>query len=150
MARYGQLTHALRISRLGQNSFWADLPLTLPQLKALGVITSAGPAGRSGRGLAEILGVGPSAVTPLVDKLVDHGYVSRHEDPVDRRILRVRSTPAGQALLERLNTSQLDEIAQVVERIDPTQLPIVEQALGILTVAIQGMLEEHSAPAHSA
>ena len=46
MARYGHLTHALRIARLGSSSFWADLPLTLPQLKALGVIAAAGPAGR--------------------------------------------------------------------------------------------------------
>ena len=150
MARYGHLVHALRIARLGSSAFWVDLPLTLPQLKALGVITSAGPAGRSGRGLAEILGVGPSAITPLVDKLVDHGYVSRHEDPVDRRILRVRTTPAGLALLEKLNTTQLDELARVVERIDPSQLPIVEEALGILASASQLVLDEHPTPAHSA
>jgi len=138
------------MARLGSSAFWADLPLTLPQLKALGVITSAGPAGRSGRGLAEILGVGPSAVTPIVDKLVDHGYVSRHEDPIDRRILRVRATPTGLALLERLNTSQLDELARVVERIEPSQLATVEEALGILTSAAQHMLDEHNAPAQSA
>jgi DNA-binding MarR family transcriptional regulator len=150
MARYGHLTHALRIARLGSSAFWADLPLTLPQLKALGVITSAGPTGRSGRSLAETLGVGPSAVTPIVDKLVDHGYVSRHEDPVDRRILRVRATPAGLALLERLNTSQLDELAHVVDRIDPKQLPIVEEALAILTNAAQHMLDENSTPAYGA
>src|SRR5712691_11713530 len=132
MAAYGRLAHALRINRLGNSSFWSDLPLTLPQLKALGVITASGPAGRSGRGLAEILGVGPSAVTPLVDKLVDHGYVSRHEDPIDRRILRVRTTPAGRALLERLNISQFDELAQVVARIDAGHLALVEQALSIL------------------
>ena len=149
LARFGHLTHALRIARLGSSSFWADLPLTLPQLKALGVIAAAGPAGRSGRSLAEILGVGPSAVTPLVDKLVEHGYVSRHEDAVDRRILRVRPTPAGVALLEQLNTSQLDELAQVVERIDPSQLPIVQQALDILTGATQLVLDEHNTPAHS-
>jgi len=146
MARYGRLMHALRVARLGHHSFWSDLPLTLPQLKALGVITAAGPAGRSGRSLAEVLGVGPSAVTPIVDKLVDHGYVSRHEDPVDRRILRVRTTPSGLALLERLNTSQLDELAQVVERIDATDLPLVEQALTILTAATQQALDEHNAP----
>jgi DNA-binding MarR family transcriptional regulator len=150
MARYGHLVHAVRIARLGSSSFWVDLTVTLPQLKALGVITAAGPAGRSGRALAEILGVGPSAITPLVDKLVDHGYVSRHEDPVDRRILRVRTTPAGLALLEKLNTTQLDELAQVVERIDPAQLPIVEEALGILASATQLVLDEHPTPAYSA
>jgi DNA-binding MarR family transcriptional regulator len=146
MARYGRLAHSLRIARLGHHSFWIDLPLTLPQLKALGVITAAGPAGRSGRSLAAVLGVGPSAVTPLVDKLVDHGYVTRHEDPIDRRILRVRTTPSGLALLERLNTSQLDELAHVVARIEPSQLPLIEQALAILTTATQELLDEQNAP----
>jgi DNA-binding MarR family transcriptional regulator len=146
MARYGRLAHTLRVARLGHHSFWTDLPLTLPQLKALGVITAAGPAGRSGRSLAEVLGVGPSAVTPIVDKLVDHGYVSRHEDPVDRRILRVRTTPSGLALLERLNTSQMDELAQVVAHIEPLDLPLVEKALAILTTATQQVLDEHNAP----
>ena len=70
--------------------------------------------------------------------------------PIDRRILRVRTTPAGLALLEKMNTTQLDELAQVVERIDPSQLPIVEEALGILASATQLVLDEHSTPAHSA
>jgi DNA-binding MarR family transcriptional regulator len=142
MANYGRLAHALRINRLGQTTFWSELPLTLPQLKALGVIASSGPSGRSGRALAEMLGVGPSAVTPLVDKLVEHGYVSRHEDPIDRRILRVRTTPSGLALLDRLNTGQREELAQIVSRIDPSQLALIERALGLLTEAAQRLLAE--------
>src|SRR6266540_797778 len=144
MANYGRLAHALRIGRLGQTSFWSDLPLTLPQLKALGVIAASGANGRSGRSLAEVLGVGPSAVTPLVDKLVDHGYVTRHEDPLDRRILRVRPTPSGLALLERLNTGQREELAQIVARI--------ERALVILTEAAQQVLADQpstSNPTHA-
>lgn len=146
MAGYSRLAHALRLSRIGQTSFWSDLPLTLPQLKALGVIASSGPNGRSGRGLAEVLGVGPSAVTPLVDKLVEHGYATRHEDPIDRRILRVRTTPSGLALLERLNTGQREELAQIVARIDPAQLALIERALSILTEAAQQVLAEQSSP----
>jgi DNA-binding MarR family transcriptional regulator len=140
MAAYGRLAHALRLSRIGHGSFWHELQLTLPQLKALGVIAASGPNGRSGRGLAEALGVGPSAVTPLVDKLVEHGYASRHEDPLDRRILRVRATPNGHALLERLNTGQREELAQIVACIEPSQLPLVERAVAILTDAVQHVL----------
>jgi DNA-binding Lrp family transcriptional regulator len=97
--------------------------------------------------LAEILGVGPSAVTPLVDKLVEHGYVSRHEDAVDRRILRVRPTPAGVALLEQLNTSQLDELAQVVER-SASDLLLVPGAPP--SVRIDGQVVPPRDPGHGA
>src|SRR5919108_672299 len=49
---------ALRFSPLARGAFLADLPLTLPQLKALGVIAGSGAQGRSGRELASLLGVG--------------------------------------------------------------------------------------------
>jgi DNA-binding MarR family transcriptional regulator len=137
MARYGRLAHALRLARLTQPSFWADLHLTLPQLKTLGMIAAGGVAGRSGRDLAAALGVGPSAVTPLVDRLVEHGYATRHEDAVDRRVLRVRVTPGGLALLERLDTGQTEELTAIVSRIDPAHLPLIERALSILTDAAE-------------
>jgi len=69
---------------------WSDLDLTMAQLKALIAITGTG--GLTGRDLAERLGIGPSAVTPLVDRLVAHGYVRREEDATDRRITWARPT----------------------------------------------------------
>ena len=51
---------------------WAECPMTVPQLRALSLIAAA-PTGLSSRELASLLGVGASAVTPLVDRLVDHG-----------------------------------------------------------------------------
>lgn len=145
LAAYARLAHTLRISRIGPGSFWSDLPLTLPQLKTLGIIAAAGPAGRSGRDLATYLGVGASAVTPLVDRLVEHGYVTRHEDAIDRRILRVRATQAGLALLERLDTVRKEELTEIVSRIDAANLPVVERALAILIAAAEQVVADQSA-----
>jgi DNA-binding MarR family transcriptional regulator len=39
--------------------------------------------------LAEELGVSPPAATQLVDRLVEHGMVGRHNDPEDRRVVLV-------------------------------------------------------------
>jgi len=67
---------------------WSDCPMTMPQLRALSLIVAT-PHGLSSRELASLLGVGASAITPLVDRLVEHGFVRRLEDPHDRRIARL-------------------------------------------------------------
>src|SRR4051794_24399886 len=64
---------------------WHECPMTMPQLRALSVI-AAHQRGLSSRELAASLGVGASAVTPLVDRLVERGFAQRLEDPHDRRI----------------------------------------------------------------
>lgn len=52
---------------------------------------SRGP--RSVGQLAEAVGVSPSAVTQLVDRLVEHGIVERHHDEKDRRMVLVDYVP---------------------------------------------------------
>jgi DNA-binding MarR family transcriptional regulator len=143
MEAYTRLGHTLRFSPFAQEGFWNDLPLTLPQVRALGSIACAGPAGRSGRDLATHLGVGPSAVTPLVDRLVEHGYVSRHEDPIDRRIQRLRPTSGGIEVLHRMASVRREVLAEIVARIEPEDLPIVERGLVIMTQAIERLAAEH-------
>jgi len=144
MEAYARLVQMLRFSPLAQGALWGDLTLTLPQVRALGSIACAGQAGRSGRELAAHLGVGPSAVTPLVDRLVEHGYASRHEDALDRRILRVRATPAGQALLERLANVHRELLAEIVARVAPADLPLVERSLAILSDAVRRLVAEQA------
>jgi DNA-binding MarR family transcriptional regulator len=146
MVAYGRLVQQLRFSPVTNRAFFADLPLTLPQYKALGIIASAGAPGRSGRELASLLGVGPSAVTPLVDRLVEHNFVTRQEDPVDRRILRLRVTHEGTGVLERMANLHHEMLAAIVQRIDPRDLPVVERALAILTDAVTQLITEQ--PAH--
>jgi DNA-binding MarR family transcriptional regulator len=139
---FGRHLQALRFSPLARGGFLADLTLTLPQLKALAVIAGAGATGRSGRELASLLGVGPSAITPLVDRLVEQGFASRQEDPIDRRILRVRATPNGVQMLERMASVHREVLAEIVQRIDAADLPALERALEILTDAAQRLANE--------
>ena len=49
-----------------------------------------------------------SDVTRLMDRLVKRGLVERERDPQDRRIVRVRLTAAGLALVEHLEESMLE------------------------------------------
>ena len=72
---------------------WGDLDLTMSQLKTIMLLVETG--GLSGRDLAERLGIGPSAVTALVDRLVQRGYARREEDRADRRVSWARPTEQG-------------------------------------------------------
>jgi DNA-binding MarR family transcriptional regulator len=114
---------------------WFTCPMTMPQLRALSLIVAAN-RGLSSRQLAASLGVGASAVTPLVDRLVDHGYVLRHEDPHDRRISRLTATASGSAMLEHLVAGKGDVLREAFAHLTPEQLQQVTAAFDLLRGAM--------------
>src|SRR5215475_1144319 len=93
------LMQALK-GRQTEDKPWLSLDLTMAQLKTLMIVLQTG--GVPSRGLAERLSIGPSAVTPLVDQLVDQKLVTREADPSDRRIVLIRPTARAIALRRRL------------------------------------------------
>ena len=133
--RYSRLTRAMLLVRASCGSPWGDLNITLPQLKVLGLLLGR-ETGLSGRDLATQLGVGPSAITPLVDRLVEHGYVRREEDRHDRRITRLSLTEAGIELLRRMMAGRREIMADLLRQLSPDELSVVDQALELLLVAI--------------
>jgi len=115
---------------------WNESNLTLPQIRVLSLL--AGHAeGLSGRALATLLGVGPSAVTPLVDRLVDHGYVRREEDRLDRRITRLLLTGGGATVLHQMAAGRREVLAEVLQQLSPEELETVERAFDLVSVGVQ-------------
>ncbi len=51
--------------------------------------------------VAEELGVSPSAVTSMADRLAEAGLVVRERDPGDRRVVRLYLTPDGERVVRR-------------------------------------------------
>ncbi len=72
--------------------------------------------------LAAELKVGPSAMSGLVDRLVEHGYVDRQEDPADRRQQLVSLTPAGRDVVDRIREFSVDHIRPLLVRLSPSEL----------------------------
>jgi MarR family transcriptional regulator, organic hydroperoxide resistance regulator len=134
--RYSRLTQAMLLIRASCNPPWNELNITLPQLKVLGLLLSQGHA-LSGRELAGLLGVGPSAVTPLVDRLVEHGYVRRDEDLRDRRITRLMVTEGGIELLRGMMAGRREMMADLLRQLDADELATVNKALDLLLTAIE-------------
>ena len=106
---------------------WADLELTIPQIKAL-MSLRQGPE-RMGN-LAGFLGSTLSSTTSIMDRLVDKGLVQRAPDPSDRRVVTIGLTSRGadaveqfwrigrmqiEALAEPLNTGELETVVTAME-----------------------------------
>jgi len=99
------------------------LGLTAVDHKALGVIVRDGPMAASR--LARQLAMKPSAVTGLVDRLVAAGYVTRKNDPLDRRRVLI-SADGGEhpeliAIFRRLG----EGMTKVAARYDAVQLDAI-------------------------
>ncbi|HET9116775.1 MAG TPA: MarR family transcriptional regulator [Pseudonocardiaceae bacterium] len=91
--------------------------VTLPQFRILAVLASRGA--QNLRSVAHGLGVIPSAVTRLSDKLVSAGLIHRAADPADRRYLVLQLTPEGCQLVQSVIDQRSAAIATVLAKMPP-------------------------------
>lgn len=78
--------------------------LSLPQVVILDAL-GRNPRHKM-RQLSMLLGIGMSAATGLVDRLVKGGLVTRDRDQEDRRIVWVSITPKGRLLFRQLRQAR--------------------------------------------
>jgi DNA-binding MarR family transcriptional regulator len=90
------------------------LELSLTQIKLLHHLEDAEQEVSLKEG-AELVHVSLPAASRMVDDLVRRGFVERHEDAEDRRMKRVRVTPAGRAVIRRLNAARMNGLQQFTE-----------------------------------
>lgn len=74
-------------------------------------------AGPSHRELAGRLGLSPATLTPVIDALEAAGEVRRERDRVDRRVVRLRPTAAGEAHLTATRSPSL--LPQPAPEVEP-------------------------------
>ncbi|MEO9330138.1 MarR family winged helix-turn-helix transcriptional regulator [Gordonia aurantiaca] len=80
------------------------------------------------RELAQRMGVDKSAMSGIVDDLVEHGLVTREDDPDDRRCRRVTITEAGR----RVVTAVTDNPATAPDMFDALTDAELRQLAGLL------------------
>ena len=107
--------------------------VTLTQYRSLVVLASRGP--QSVAALAEELGVTPSTVSRLCDRLVRKSLVRRREDRRDRRAVRLALTPAGRELVDAVTERRRTEIAGLLDAVPDVDQRSMVQALRALAQA---------------
>jgi DNA-binding MarR family transcriptional regulator len=107
-----------------------EIPITMPQAKVLYLLSADGDLH-----MAELvgrLGVSLSTVSGLVDRLVEHGIVSRREDPIDRRQVVVALTASGRDLVDRFRELGSRHLRALLSALPEPDLATVRDAFAIL------------------
>ncbi len=114
---------------------WMGLPLTIAQLKSLFFISNQGNT-NSGK-LAAALGVTPTNVTGIIDRLVKQGLVSRTGDTRDRRVLVLQTTEKGEELVARLREKRRSYLSEVLARLSADELTILASGFALLARSVE-------------
>ena len=115
-------------------------PLTMQQLKVLTMI-AIDPDRATGHELAAQLQVSVATMSGLVDRLVEHGMVSREEDPSDRRVRRLSVTPEGSATIRSLLSSAGTMPTPVLRRLAIEDLRALVQGILAFDRAVHELAE---------
>lgn len=128
---YALAAYLLRNANLGTFNTIAELDLSFTQIKALCALELDG-VDRSVKALADSLGLSLAAMSRAVDGLYERGLVQREEDPVDRRMKRVRLTEAGREVPLALNEGRLSALHGLIDSLAEDEARALGDALALI------------------
>ncbi|WP_306120632.1 MULTISPECIES: MarR family transcriptional regulator [unclassified Roseitalea] len=94
-------------------------PLSPAEAEALFFIAQA--EGVIARDVADWLGVVPTTVTGILDRLEQAGLVARTRSDHDRRVMKLDLTDQGRAWHDAVRRRQLDNCMAMLEGLDPVE-----------------------------
>lgn len=86
--------------------------------------------------LADVLNVSLSNATGLIDRMEERGFIERYRVPTDRRIVLVRVTPSGEAMLGEVDALSDELLRSVLGHLSTSQLRSVGHAMSALREAV--------------
>jgi DNA-binding MarR family transcriptional regulator len=110
-----------------------DSAVTLPQFRLLAVL--AGPEPVPSGQAAKTLGLDPSTVTRLADRMVSAGHVTRGTSPQHRGVVTLELTASGRDLVATADAWRRHELARIMARLAPPEQAAVTAALELLVAA---------------
>jgi len=94
--------------------------------------------------LAALAEVAPMTIARLIDRLEARGLVKRCPDPQDRRIWRLRLTPAAATLLGEINRFRAKLHSALTREIDPAVLEAMTRGLRRMKQNVRRLTESNS------
>jgi len=139
LAGFAQIAELMSAMRTPE---FPDPHVTMAQMRVLMVLSAVGEARMSD--LAHQLGISPSTLSSLVDRLVEAGFANRRDDARDRRSVLVSLAPAGSELLDQFNQLGADALRSLLEQLTDKDVSIVSNAIELLVAAARRLsAEEH-------
>lgn len=121
--------------------FGRNFNLSFSQLIILNKLHRGGPSSVSD--ISRMLDVSNSAVSQLLDKLVQAEYISRWEKPEDRRKKYHSITEKGILIVEKSNEARLSWVDSLQEKINAEEAEILMEALTIMVGKIKQLEPVH-------
>ena len=114
---------------------WVQLELTKEQLRVIFLLYHKEQSSPGEIALA--FGVPKANVTSVINRLVNKGLISRHENPSDRRRYLLSLTDEGKNHVVRLREIKIATITRILERMPDDALDSLVEGLGELTKALE-------------
>jgi DNA-binding MarR family transcriptional regulator len=114
----------------------------MPQMKVLMLLGLHGSAPVSQ--LAQQMGVSPPNVTGILDRLEQHGWVRRTNDPHDRRVVRVVLTDQGQRFLDSIQEASSARTRARLAEMAPEDQAALRQGLRALMTVMVAVPDEEA------
>jgi DNA-binding MarR family transcriptional regulator len=121
------------LARQRWNAMLAQLSVSPVQY---GALMALGEAGRLGQHrLAELIGVDPRNVVPIIDTLAEQGLVSREVDPSDRRRRVLQLTGRGRGIAGHLASVAAEIETELLRPLGPDEQASLHRMLVALLAA---------------
>ena len=123
------------------------LGISMSQLHVMHLLDRHGEMAMSR--LADTLGVSVSNATGLIDRVEERGYVERIRVPNDRRVVLVRISATGRAVLHEVEAGREAIFDRILDELDPGQLTRLAAALADLRSALTSTIAGNAHAHHS-
>ncbi|MEV0679225.1 MarR family transcriptional regulator [Actinosynnema sp. NPDC050436] len=133
MAVLARVARLARLVERENKEFLAHFDLEPGEFEVLTALRRAGSVeGLTAGAFLSAALVTAGAITNRVDRMAAKGLVRRVPDQVDRRVVRVRLTDAGLALVDSMLAAHMARCAALLEPLDPSTQAAVADALRVL------------------
>ena len=117
-----------------QDEIIKGFPMPPSHVKVIFHLAHTGPSSVSQ--IAKTLYISKPNMTPIIDKLISEDFVTRYEDPNDRRIIRVELTKKANDLFKAQKQKIKDMLQEKVSTLPEEDLIILESSVQNLTKII--------------
>lgn len=130
------LDHAAHyILRNSNPESWLGINLPVGSTRAL--LAIEGMKGATPGRVAEVLGIGRTSVTGLLDRLEEQGLLTRRVDPSDRRCFLLELTDKGHELVQQLNEPRREKMRQALEQMSQDEIAALRNGMEALVLALK-------------
>ncbi len=127
-------SHATVTERVQRALASADLP-PLSWFEVLSAVKSSATGAPRMSDLAEWLTLSRGGITKLVDRLEAAGYLERVTCTTDRRSFQAELTPAGESMLEEMQTVYEAELGRHLRTLSPEEAELISATLQKVTAS---------------